>query len=158
MKVCYRCHDPKPLTEFYENSRMKDGRLGKCKDCTRKDVTTNRLKNHTYYAAFDKARASLPHRVAQRKQYQNETVKGKEVHRKAAQKWLASNPEAYHAHTVLNNAVRNGKIKKQPCQFCGATVRIHGHHDDYTKPLDVVWACPKHHKQLEAGTLSVTAA
>ena len=63
-------------------------------------------------------------------------------------KWRRKNPEAYTAHHVLNKAVKSGKIKKMPCSVCGSTVRIHGHHSDYKKPLNVIWLCPKHHKQL----------
>ncbi len=33
-KVCNKCGgDPKPLTDFYKNTTMKDGRLGHCKKC-----------------------------------------------------------------------------------------------------------------------------
>jgi ribosomal protein S27AE len=29
------------------------------------------------------------------------------------------------------------------CSKCGA--KAQAHHDDYKKPLDVRWLCPKHH-------------
>lgn len=33
------------------------------------------------------------------------------------------------------------------CASCG---RPHGHHPDYSRPLDVVWLCDKHHKEVHA--------
>ena len=56
-------------------------------------------------------------------------------------------PEKYIAHRLLNNAVRSGKLKRMPCVVCGKE-KVEGHHEDYSKPLDVIWLCKKHH--LEA--------
>lgn len=45
----------------------------------------------------------------------------------------------------VHDAVKAGKLKRQPCEVCGSIKRIHAHHDDYSKPYDVKWLCPKHH-------------
>ncbi len=57
-------------------------------------------------------------------------------------------PEKVKARDILNNAIKNGKIKKGKCAVCHSTKRIHGHHRDYSKPLKVEWLCPAHHKKL----------
>lgn len=36
-KVCFKCQQEKALTDFYVHKRMADGRLGKCKTCTKAD-------------------------------------------------------------------------------------------------------------------------
>jgi hypothetical protein len=58
-----------------------------------------------------------------------------------------SHPQRNRAHSMLSWAVKNGKIQKQPCRDCGA-VTVDGHHDDYSKPLDVIWLCKLHHQAL----------
>ena len=45
-----------------------------------------------------------------------------------------------------NNAIKAGKIVRQPCAVCGVE-KVHGHHEDYTKPLEVDWLCSKHHME-----------
>ena len=66
------------------------------------------------------------------------------------QDWRQRNPEKYIAHQLTKRAVALGFLKRQPCERCGSTTKIHTHHDDYTKPLDVMWLCPVHHKERHA--------
>ena len=61
--------------------------------------------------------------------------------------WRRKNPEKLKAQTILNNAVKNGKLKRLPCLICG-NEDGEGHHSNYSKPLFVKWLCPKHHKGL----------
>lgn len=58
----------------------------------------------------------------------------------------AKYPEKARAQTLLRQAVRCGKVQREPCSVCGSTERVHGHHEDYSKPLEVEWLCGKHHR------------
>lgn len=49
------------------------------------------------------------------------------------------------ARSYLNVYVRRGKVKRLPCEICGQ--KAEAHHEDYSKPLEVVWLCRKHHLQ-----------
>ena len=62
-------------------------------------------------------------------------------------------PESLHkraAQRAVVYAVRKGVLVRQPCIACtlkGFEHRgiSHGHHEDYSKPLDVIWLCAWHH-------------
>lgn len=57
------------------------------------------------------------------------------------------------AHLAVYQAVKDGTLERGPCDHRDSSPlpcrgRIEGHHDDYAKPLDVVWLCALHHRQL----------
>lgn len=56
-------------------------------------------------------------------------------------------PEKIKARQIVGNAVRSGKIIKGVCSVCGSSETF-AHHDDYSKPLSVIWLCRKHHREL----------
>ena len=39
------------------------------------------------------------------------------------------------------------RFENRPCERGGPAVGVHGHHDDYYKPLEVRWLCPKCHME-----------
>ena len=51
-----------------------------------------------------------------------------------------------HPHGAVRNAILSGRLIREPCSRCGAD-KTQAHHEDYSKPLDVVWLCLKCHKQ-----------
>jgi len=143
-KKCFKCGEVKPLSEFYKHSQMKDGHLNKCKECAKRDVFEDRIKNPEKLKERDRKRNALPHRIEKRKKYA-QSPHGKEICNKAKKKWTKKNPLKRLASRMVNNALRDGRLQKGPCEVCGSTYRIHGHHDDYYKPLEVRWLCPKCH-------------
>jgi len=146
MKKCFKCGEEKPIDEFYRHSGKSDGRMGKCKGCTKNDVRINYRKNIDHYRNYDKDRAMRPDRVAMRSEYQK-TEQGKESVRKSKEKWDIKNPKKKWCATSIGNAVRDKKITKPTlCSKCSKKPkRLHGHHDDYDRPLDVRWLCPACH-------------
>lgn len=61
--------------------------------------------------------------------------------------------QAQAARYAVKTAIRRGELTRQPCEKCGHVHphrRSHAHHEDYSRPLDVVWLCSMHHKQRHA--------
>lgn len=59
---------------------------------------------------------------------------------------LAANPIKAACYGIYRYALRRGDLVRGPCAVCGEP-KTEGHHTDYTKPLDVVWLCPEHHRE-----------
>ena len=144
VKTCFKCHVRKPITEFYVHPQMGDGRLNKCKECTKADVRKNYADNIEHYQSYERGRRNLPHRVEARKEYA-QTDRGREAARRAHENFRRRFPEKARAHDITNNAIRDGRLIRKPCEVCGTTADVEAHHDDYTKPLNVRWLCVTHH-------------
>lgn len=68
------------------------------------------------------------------------------------EKWAKKYPIKQKARQMARNAVKAGKLLKLPCEVCG-DLKSQGHHEDYNKPLAVIWLCTQHHKEKHYGTL-----
>ncbi len=145
MKTCFKCNQIKTLLEFYSHAGMKDGRLGKCKDCCRKDSISNRSDKLNYYKDYDRKRSMLPHRVSARNAYQK-TERGKASFKKSFINQCKLNPLRRAARIMVGNALRDGHILKNNCEACGDE-RSQAHHDNYYEPLNVRWLCRKCHNE-----------
>ena len=128
MKVkCARCKKIKDSSEFWKNSSRENGLNYCCKECLRE----YRQKNIEAYRETDK--------IGKRK-----------YRKKHPELWIVNNKKYRKpAHDLVWRAVKDGKLKRKNCEIkdCGKR-KVHAHHDDYSKPLEVRWLCPAHHKQL----------
>lgn len=139
MKACNKCDQLKDESEYYAKHST-------CKECVKERVRANRAAKLEYYRERDRLRANKPKRVAARAAYVK-TANGRAKSDAAKAAWASRNKHKRKAHHATNNAIRDGKLSRQPCEVCGATENIEAHHDDYGKPLDVRWLCTKHHAQ-----------
>lgn len=139
---CKTCGVVNNGSNFYASNKTR------CKECVRQAVQENRKANIDYYKAFEKTRAKLPHRIAARKAYQK-TEAYKKSHFIANKKYLNEHPNRDLARNMVSNAIRDKKLFKLPCLICGEE-KVEGHHPDYSRPLDVIWLCNKHHREAHA--------
>lgn len=52
------------------------------------------------------------------------------------------------ARAKIEYRIKTGKLVRQNCSVTGCTVIGQAHHPDYSKPLEIVWLCRKHHTEL----------
>lgn len=143
-KMCRTCNEEKVLEDFYKHPRMMDGRLNHCKPCKRAYANKHRDENLDRIRAYDRRRAKEPGRLEHLRQ---NVIKQK-----------ARYPEKVVARTAVGNAIRDGRLIRCKCERCSETVGVHAHHEDYSKPLDVMWLCPichaARHKELRKTQLT----
>ena len=137
MKTCFKCGTSKPIDEFYGHSRMADGHLGKCKDCTKADVIRHRRECPDIVRAGD-ARKTKRRYAANKKQ----AMERQRIRR-------AANRLQGKAYNSVRRAITSGVISiPDNCSRCHSSARLCAHHEDYSKPLDVTWLCCSCHMRV----------
>lgn len=133
MRICKKCGEEKPIAEYYKHPNGKDGHDTKCKTCAKKLVTEARDRNIDAARAYDRDRAKLPHRIA--------------LNIANTRRYREKNKKRTACNRAVAYAIKTGKLSKLPCWVCGS-IDVEGHHPDYDAPLDVVWLCAAHHKEI----------
>jgi len=129
---CSSCGETKDSEEFRRRYARRNSELSDtCRDCA--NATLERLLD-----AYPDLRPMFlgQHRSTVRASIN--TRRHRERH-----------PERARARTQVTQALQSGRLKRLPCEICGER-KAHGHHDDYSKPLEVRWLCAKHHRELHA--------
>ena len=160
MKKCKRCGKEKQFGDFYKHKQMLDGYLSFCKECTKKRVGKHRVKNIDSIREYDRCRGKTEKRLKgnrdrarkridsgiKRKKYKLDNSKRTEINRR----YRENNKEKYNCHKKIGAALLSGKIiRPTKCSLCFCESEIiHGHHDDYSKPMEVIWICPRCHGKL----------
>jgi hypothetical protein len=86
-------------------------------------------------------------RIYYREWYQENGRNRADDYAEAILEWRQEHPDRVKAGVQLREAIKKGEIRKPTeCQRCGRIARLVGHHDDYSKPLDVIWLCYSCHK------------
>ena len=134
-KRCPRCGMNKELTDFYKHIHTSSGLASECKSCAKE----YRRKNHRTINE-------------KRKAYRLKTPRSKEERARESKARREKYPERIKAKNVLWYAVHTGKVEKPfLCTRCFSVVpskNLHGHHEDYSKPLGIIWVCPPCHGVL----------
>lgn len=140
MKACTSCKVEKPLTDFDPNKLGKLGLHSQCIPCRRAATEAWRKRN-------------LSKRAADLKAWRE---KSNGAYIKSNRDWELRNKEKRAAHVRVKWAKKKGLLIPKPCRDCG-TSKVEAHHEDYSKPLEVVWLCKRCHCALHASRESMRA-
>ena len=142
MKQCTRCGVSNAAEFFYKNAAADDGLTSACKACL---------------SAYQKARkakldalkpSGWKKKTADKAAYMQEwKAKNPGKMTLAKKRWLENNPLRAKVRDAVKYALKTGKLTRLPCFVCGE-LESHGHHPDYSRPLDVVWLCKPHHDEV----------
>jgi hypothetical protein len=148
-RVCKSCGHTRPLELFKKSG---NGFANICKRCD------NVRSCERYWADPDKHRRRhrarrRAHLVQERARVAaaNRTPRGRERNNAAVQRWRQRNPLANAARVQAAAAVCRGEIERpHSCEVrgCRRRVGLHAHHQDYERPIDIVFVCRQHHEAV----------
>jgi hypothetical protein len=138
-KTCADCKREQPLENFYRSKQEKDGHTCYCKPCLKaRSATWQRENPEKANARSRRWQKAHPEKV---KANRPEQLK----------RYREKYPKKVKAQSLVREAVYRGRLTKPDrCEGCGKKLprrRIHGHHADYDKPLEVEWLCALCHSQ-----------
>lgn len=144
LKRCTKCEQVKSLDQFYRDPRYANKLKAACKACcTIKERAWHKKHPESNRQATKRWRE---HNVEHRRSYQRKYSKEqREVVLAKERRHAVRHPEKVRARSAARHSKQ---LERQPCAVCGAT-KVEAHHEDYSKPLVVVWLCKKHHFEAD---------
>ena len=120
---------------------------GSCKKCKQREYMRAWYQAKTPEERRKWVSRRDPEIVRKNDQKRGQTERRKAWNRAYRPVKAAREQEKYKARTAVGNALRDGKLQREPCVQCG-NPRSEAHHEDYSRPLDVTWLCRRDHRAL----------
>jgi hypothetical protein len=155
MKRCYDCDQTKPVSAFGKKSDTADGLSGRCKSC--KSTVDRAYRELNRVRLLDRAKKYREsHKTEIAAGLISWRMRNKERFNAYSKATRDRNPGKHKARTQVTKAVKAGRIQKDSvCGCCGIQGKLEGHHEDYTKPLEVVWLCFTCHRNIHKEKVAV---
>jgi len=142
-KTCITCGKSQSITEFYKNRGGKYGVHSKCKSCSKAYRESRRDVLIPYFRDYNNRRRKNDLKMVIERTEEAVHQRRIVLH----QNYRARNKEKCRARWLVKSAITAGKmIRPEKCAKCNRKKKIiQGHHEDPSKPLEVVWLCRKCH-------------
>lgn len=139
LKKCSRCRmDKLASTSFYRNAAQKDGFANQCKGCMKESYRCGAMARwrREYIDSGKSAKACSKWGKTKKGRVYSDNRKISVNHSRA--------------HDAVRRAVKRGDlVRPDACSKCDRKGRVQAHHDDYKKPLVVIWVCQSCHRVLD---------
>ena len=168
MRICRRCKEKKDDSQFGKLKCSKDGINPRCRQCCCKSVKESKkspeaIANKKVYVSEWQKRNRERRLEQSRSWYERNLEKARQMSLEATKKYLSTehgrrkrnarsslwenkNPEKRRVHDRTMYAVKTGKINRpDQCSKCQKKCIPHAHHEDYSKPFNVLWLCSSCH-------------
>lgn len=146
-KICTKCGEDKPLSDYYKDKRARDGLYPHCKAChyklthayeqSEQGKEIVKKSKHAYYyerGGKEKAREYGAQESARLKRAEYaKSLSGKKAQEKKDEKRRDSKPNQLRAKTAVNNAIKKGilpRVSTLFCAHCGQPA-VEYHHESY---------------------------
>lgn len=120
-----------------------------CGDCARADARAYYIehKKDATWLAKERARCREKTKRFWPKYKAKITIEQQRRLTELKHEWRKRNKDKVRAHNAVSRAIRKGSLQRGCCFVCGA-LEVEAHHPDYSRLLDVVWLCRKHHAEV----------
>ena len=152
---CTKCDETKTPDNYSNHKRSKNGKRSTCRACCKVAKDKWDAENKAKIKAYSKMyyKENKPAIVKKAQVWRKEN---RDKHCAQSMRYKAKNGEKTYAHNTLNSAIRFGRVvRPESCETCGIKCVANGHHEDYSKPFDVVWLCGVCHSAVHADKLSL---
>lgn len=149
-KRCSACRREKSLDQFWVCRGNADGFQYACKTCIRKKTSRYRAAHAEETRAYNlKWNREHPKSLSAAARRYRKRHRLRLNEKKRAANAIA--PEKERARQAVKRAIKEGRMTRwRYCEMCEAHGTLHAHHSDYSKPLAVIWLCPKCHRAAHA--------
>lgn len=142
---CKICKE-KDETKFYSSNKSC------CKECVKERVKNRRLEKIDEIREYDRNRPNAKERTKKNAEriafYKENDIEKYNNYSKSKNEWAKRNRHKRNAHLKVQRAIMKGiLIRPFSCECCKKDGKIEAHHDDYNKPLEVMWLCVDCHNE-----------
>lgn len=151
MKVCSKCSMEKSEDCFWKRNNRKCLVNSECKECCssrrRKFYSENTveiLENRKKYY-----RENIERFAEYTRKHQKNNKRFREYQNKYLINKRKTHDQKFLARQIVQLALKGKMIfKPSKCTRCVNTQKIEAHHEDYSKPLDILWVCFTCHRLI----------